>query len=111
MSRIEFNCVEQKMEDLRGYCTTTLDPDKNPYRASELNDDEFNFISGYNYALSHATDTYLTNLDIDEFTEIEALKGMVEEIIKKAISDFAQFSYCDLGEMMTSFIDDHESDE
>lgn len=110
MSRIEFENVEQKMEDLRGYCTYTCNPDKNPYRASELTDDEFNFISGFNYVLSYVTDVFLGNRDVVEGlnSDIKVVDEVIEEITKRAIEGFARFGYSELEEMMTAFIEDHE---
>lgn len=110
MSRIEFENVEQKMKDLRGYCTYTCDPDKNPYRASELTDDEFNFISGFNYALSRVTDIFLENRDVVESlcSDIKVVDEVMAEITKKAIEGFAGFGYSELEQMITAFIEDHE---
>lgn len=106
--RIEFDRVEQKMEDLRGYYKGWMDPDKNPYRASELTDDEFNFISGMNYALSYLTDSFLGNLDMAD--EIQQLAKLKEAIAYKTISDFSEWGYCELENMMTGFIDGHEDE-
>lgn len=102
--RIEFNDVEQKMEDLRGYCKTTYDPDKNPYKADELTDDEFNFISGMNYVLSYVTDNFLANKEDDSKFEFACGKNKMRRVIE----GFADWGYCELAEIMTSFIDDHE---
>lgn len=107
MSRIEFNDVEQKMEDLRGYCKTTYDPDKNPYRADLLTDDEFNFVSGMNYVLSYVTDNYLDNNE--DFSKMEM--GVGKKKLRRAINDFAQWGYSEIAEIMTSFIESHEEEE
>ncbi len=111
MARIEFADVEQKMEDLRGYCKTTLDDDKNPYKADELNDDEFNFISGMNYVLSYVTDNFLANREVDGYCELESLEKLLKEHAEHIIDDFAQWGYAELGEIMTSFIDNHGWEE
>lgn len=111
MARIEFNDVEQKMEDLRGYCKFTADDEKNPYKADELNDDEFNFISGMNYVLSYITDNFLDNREADGFCELESLDKIMKEHARNVIEDFAQWGYAELGEIMTAFIDEHEPEE
>lgn len=111
MAKIEFNCVEQKMKDLVGYCKTTMDPEKNPYKADKLHDDDFNFISGMNFVLSYITDLFLDNLDdfvVD--TESETLKQIQMEIAKKAIESFAQFGFSELEMMITSFLEGEEYD-
>lgn len=110
MARIEFQVVEQKMDDLRGYYKGFANPDKNPYRASELNDDEFNFCSGINYALSYITDLFLAN-DEELETGYEEIDKAVKEITRRAIEEYAQWGYRDLEQIMTSFIDDHGWDE
>lgn len=110
MARIEFQNVEQKMEDLRGYYKGSMDPDKNPYRASELTDDEFNFISGMNYVLSYITDNYLDNY-MGAYGLTETTRKMAEEFARQLIEDFAQWGFAELGEIMTSFIDNHEDEE
>lgn len=73
MARIEFECTEQKMEDLRGFCKTWADPEKNPYTTDKLHDDDFNFISGMNFILSYVTDLFLNNLD-DYITDEDSEK-------------------------------------
>jgi len=107
MSRIEFSDVEQKMCDLRGFCKTTYDDDKNPYRVELLTDDEFNFISGMNYVLSYVTDLYLDNQE--DLSKLEI--GVGKKKLRRAISDFAQWGYAELSEIMTSFIESHDEED
>lgn len=111
MARIEFKDTEVKMDDLRGYCTTYFDPDKNPYRASELNDDEFNFISGMNYTLSRVTDMFLASGPFEMETPYEAVNDFVKSVTEKALQEFVNYGYCDLEQIMTSFIDEHEDEK
>lgn len=107
--RISFK-TEQKLEDLRGYSPHYAPGNMdNPYKASECNDDEYNFLSGMNYVLSFVTDVYLSNA---EHTDGEGTLDKIRaEIRKEVIEDFAQWGYAELGEVMTSFIDGHEDEE
>lgn len=107
MARIEFDNVEQKMEDLRGYCRTFRNPDKNPYRTSELTVDEFNFISGMNYVLSYVTDNFNDNNDFADLDGFPELQKLLKENSDKTIEDFTRWGYAILGEIMTSFIESH----
>lgn len=110
MARIEFKGVEQKMDDLRGYCVTTCNPDKNPYRASELTDDEFNFVSGMNYVLSYLTDNFLNGHSEVFDDEAAVLRKLKKQIASQAIKEFARSGYYDLEMIMTSFIDGHDEE-
>lgn len=109
MARIEFSCCEQKMEDLRGYCKTYLDPAKNPYTTDQLSDDDFNFISGINYALSFLTDLFLNNVEYYIDDDTETLKAIKLDVAKKSIESFAQFSYGELSMYITSAIEEDYS--
>lgn len=108
MARIEFSCVEHKMADLRGYCKTYLDPSKNPYTTDQLSDDDFNFVSGVNYALSYLTDNFLDNIEDFIDDDNETLKAMKLQIAKKTIESFAEFAYSDLEMYITSAIEDDD---
>jgi len=112
MARIEFNDVEQKMADLKGFCKTWADPEKNPYTTDKLHDDDFNFISGMNYVLSYITDLFLGNLDdyiCDE--DSETLDAFKKEIAKKTIEGFAEFGYSDLEQCITAALESEEYDD
>lgn len=102
MARIEFKDTEQKMDDLRGYTDV--------YKTDELTDDEFNFISGLNYALSRVTDLFVANRDCAEglTSDIEALDKFLEEMTQKVIEEYAQYGYIEVSELITSFIESHD---
>ena len=111
MARIEFDCVEQKMADLKGFQKMYWDDSKNPYTTDKLHDDDFNFISGMNFVLSYITDLFLNNLDdyiSDE--DSETLDAFKKEVAKKTIEEFAQFGYTDLKEEITYFLESEEYD-
>lgn len=109
MARIEFDNVEQKMEDLKSYSPYSNQED-NLYASDELTDDEFNFISGFNYALSRVTDLFIANRDCAESltSDIETLDNFLGEITEKVIKEYAQYGYIELEELMTCFIESHD---
>lgn len=112
MARIEYGCCEQKMADLRGFCKTWADPEKNPYTTDKLHDDDFNFISGMNYVLSYLTDLFLDyREDFINDEDSESMKSFKQEIVKKTIEEFAQFGYYDIEELITTILDSYEYEE
>lgn len=113
MARIEFDDVEQKMKDLHGYCKMYLDDEKNPYTTDELTDDEYNFISGFNYALSYVTDLFIANREVTGLeTDLdETLDKVLEKCVNVVIEKYAQYGYMELEELITVFLENHEYDD
>jgi hypothetical protein len=83
-------------------------------KGTDLKDDEFNFVSGMNYALNYVTKNFLANasfciIDKEKATTLEKL---TEEIGREAIEEFMDFGACEIGEIITSFLDNYpEEDE
>lgn len=111
--RIEFECTEQKMDDLKGFYKMYINPEKNPYTVDKLDDDEFNFVSGVNFAISYLTDAFLANYML-ELEAGESIKGLLEikkDIAKATIKEFADYGFEEIADIITSFIDEHEEEE
>ena len=112
MARIEFDCCEQKMKDIKGFCKTWADPEKNPYTTDKLHDDDFNVVSGMNYVLSHVTDLFLDNLyDYIYDKDIHILDALKKEIAKKTIEAFFDFAMGEVEEYITSALESEEYDD
>lgn len=109
MAKIEFKC-EVSMDKLHGISRNFFDGMKNSYTTDKLTDDEFNFISGMNYAVNH----FLSNL-IDNLDEVEELDDSVEMLhkLKKKIAGMALTAAkngvnVEISQLITEFIDSHE---
>lgn len=109
MAKIEFEC-DTHMDELRGFSRVFYDGNKNAYTTDKLTDDEFNFISGMNYAVNHCLARVLTNLD-----EVEELDDSVEMLhdLKKKIAGIALTAAkngvnVEISHLITEFIDSHE---
>ena len=109
MARIEFEC-DKPMDELRGFSRVFFDGKKNAYTTNRLNDDEFNFISGMNYAVNHSLSLILNNLD-----EVEDLDDSVKMLhdLKKKIAEMALTAAkngvnCEISQLITEFIDSHD---
>lgn len=109
MARIEFES-EVSMDELRGFSRVFFDGKKNAYTTDRLTDDEFNFISGMNYAVNH----FLSNL-IDNLDEVEELDDSVEMLhkLKKKIAGMALTAAkngvnVEISQLITEFIDSHK---
>jgi len=112
MARIEYRGVEPKMEELRGFCKFTPYDEKNPYTTDKLHDDDFNFISGANFVLGYLTEAFAENLD--DYAEDEdslTIQRIKKELAVKTLSNFAEYGYRELEEMITSAIESYEDED
>lgn len=80
MARIEFEC-DTPMDELRGFSRVFYDGKALGYTTDRLTDDEFNFISGMNYAVNHSLSLILNNLD--EMEEMDDSVEMLQDLKKK----------------------------
>lgn len=109
MSKIEFKC-EVSMEELRGFSRVFFDGKKNAYTTDRLNDDEFNFISGMNYAVNHCLAFAITNLDeVEELDDsVEMLHDLKKNIAGMALTAAKNSVNVEISQLITEFIDSHE---
>ena len=109
MARLEFEC-DTPMDELCGFSRVFFDVKKNPYTTDRLTDDEFNFISGMNYAVNHSLSLILNNLD--EVEELDDSVKMLHELKKKiaetALTAAKNGMNCEISDLITEFIDSHE---
>lgn len=104
--RIIFDKAEQKVEELEG---TYYGNKENPYKAEGLKDDEFNFISGMNFVLSHLTDEYLETCVYS--TGMKAFDEVLKERDTNLIKDFTQFGYREIESLITSFFNSYKEED
>lgn len=109
MARIEFEC-EVSMDELRGFSRVFYDGKKNAYTTDRLNDDEFNFISGMNYAVNHCFAFALTNLDeVEDLNDsIDMLHKLKKNIARMALAAAKNVVNVEISQLITEFIDSHE---
>ena len=109
MAKIEFEC-EVSMDDLRGFSRVFYDGKKNAYTTNRLNDDEFNFISGMNYAVNHSLPLILNNLDEMEelYDSVEMLHDLKKKIAEMALTAAKNGVNVEISQLITEFIDSHD---
>ena len=109
MARIEFEC-DTPMDELRGFSRVFYDGKKNAYTTDRLNDDEFNFISGMNYAVNHSLPLILNNLDeVEELDDsVEMLQDLKKKIAGMALTAAKNGVNVEISQLITEFIDSHE---
>ena len=109
MAKIEFEC-EVSMDDLRGFSRVFYDGKKNAYTTNRLNDDEFNFISGMNYAVNHSLTLILNNLDEMEelYDSVEILQDLKKKIAETVLTAAKNGVNCEISQLITEFIDSHD---
>lgn len=109
MARIEFEC-EVSMDELRGFSRVFYDGKKNAYTTDRLTDDEFNFISGMNYAVNHILSNFIENLE--EFEEmndsVEMLRDLKMQVGKNMLTAANYSCNIVIKQLITEFIDSHE---
>ena len=106
MAKIEFEC-EVSMDELRGLRCAFYDGKKNAYTTDKLTDDEFNFISGMNYAVNHFILNLIDNLDeIDElYDNIDMLYELKKKIAETVLSAAKNSINREISYLITEFID------
>lgn len=109
MARIEFEC-DTPMDELRGFSRVFYDGKKNAYTTDRLNDDEFNFISGMNYAVNHCLAFAITNLDeVEELDDsVEMLQDLKKKIAGMALTAAKNGVNVEISQIITEFIDSHD---
>ena len=109
MARIEFEC-DRPMDEMRGFSRVFYDGKKNAYTTDRLNDDEFNFISGMNYAVNHSLPLILNNLDeMEELDDsVEMLQDLKKKIAGMALTEAKNGVNVEISQLITEFIDSHE---
>lgn len=105
MARIEFEC-DTPMDELRGF----NDGKALGYTTDRLTDDEFNFISGMNYAVNHSLSLILNNLDeMEELDDsIDVLHKLKKKIAGMALTAAKNGVNVEISQLITEFIDSHE---
>lgn len=108
MARLEFEC-DTPMDELRGFSRNFFDGKKNAYTTDRLYDDEFNFISGMNYAANHTLSLILNNLDeMEEMDDsVEMLHDLKKKIAETALTAAMNGMNCEISQLITAFIDSH----
>lgn len=109
MAKIEFEC-DTPMDELRGFSRVFYDGKKNAYTTDKLTDDEFNFISGMNYAVNHFLSNFIYNLDeIEELDDsIDMLQDLKKKIAGMALTAAKNGVNVEISQLITEFIDSHE---
>lgn len=109
MARIEFEC-DTPMDELRGFSRVFFDGKKNAYTTDRLTDDEFNFVSGMNYAVNHCLAFATTNLDeLEELNDgIVILHKLKKNIAGMALAAAKNSVNVEISQLITEFIDSHE---
>ena len=109
MARIEFEC-DTPMDELRGLSRVFYDGKKNAYTTDKLTDDEFNFISGMNYAVNHSLPLILNNLDEMEelYDSVEILQDLKKKIAETALTAAKNGMNYEISQLITEFIDSHD---
>ena len=109
MAKIEFEC-DTPMDELRGFRRNFFDGKKNAYTTDRLTDDEFNFISGMNYAVNHSLPLILNNLDEMEelYDSVEILQDLKKKIAETALTAAKDGMNYEISQLITEFIDSHE---
>lgn len=109
MAKIEFEC-DTTMDELRGFSRNFFEGKKNAYTTDKLTDDEFNFISGMNYAVNHFLSNFIDNLDeIEELDDsIDMLQDLKKKIAGMALTVVKNGVNVEISQLITEFIDSHE---
>lgn len=109
MAKIEFEC-DTYMHELRGISRNFFDGMKNAYTTDKLTDDEFNFISGMNYAANHFLSNFIDNLDeMEELDDsIDILHKLKKKIAGMALTAAKNGVNVEISQLITEFIDSHE---
>lgn len=109
MARIEFEC-DTPMDELRGFSRVFYDGKALGYTTDRLTDDEFNFISGMNYAVNHSLSLILNNLDeMEEMDDsVEMLQDLKKKIAGMALTAAKNGVNVEISQLITEFIDSHE---
>ena len=110
MAKIEFKC-EVSMDELHGFSRVFYDGKKNAYTTDRLNDDEFNFISGMNYAVNHFLSNFIDKLDeIEELDDsIDMLQDLKKKIAGMALTVVKNGGNVEIKHLITEFIDSHDN--
>ena len=109
MARLEFEC-DTHMDELSGFRRVFYDSKKNPYTTDKLTDDEFNFISGMNYAVNHCLAFAITNLDeVEELDDsVEMLHDLKKKIAETALTAAMNGANVEISNLITEFIDSND---
>lgn len=109
MAKIELEC-DTPMDELHGFGLLTYNGKRIGYTTNRLNDDEFNFISGMNYAVNHCLAIVLTNLDeVEELDDsVEILHDLKKNIAGMALTAAKDGVNVEISQLITEFIDSHE---
>ena len=110
MARIEFEC-DTPMDELRGFSRVFYDGKENAYTTDKLTDDEFNFISGMNYAVNHCLALVLNNLDeVEELDDsIDMLYELKKKIAETALTAARNGVNVEISQLITEFIDSRDN--
>lgn len=110
MARIEFES-EISMKELRGFSRFYYDGKKLGYTTDRLTDDEFNFISGMNYAVNHCINLIIENLcDVEDFNDsVGVLSDLKKQIAKTALDAANRSGNVEISQLITEFIDSHDN--
>lgn len=109
MARIELEC-DTPMDELHGFGLLTYNGKGIGYTTNRLNDDEFNFISGMNYAVNHCLALVLTNLDeVEELDDsVEMLHDLKKKIAETALTAAKNSVNVKISQLITEFIDSRD---
>lgn len=109
MAKIEFEC-DTPMDELRGFSRVFFDGKKNAYTTNSLTDDEFNFISGMNYAVNHILSNFIENLEeLEEMNDsVEMLRDLKMQVGKNILTAAKYSSDIEISHLITEFIDSHD---
>lgn len=110
MAKIELEC-DKPMDKLRGFSRVFYDGKALGYTTDRLTDDEFNFISGMNYAVNHSLSLILNNLDeMEELDDsVEMLQDLKKKIAETALTAALNVVNVEISQLITEFIDSRDN--
>lgn len=109
MARIELEC-DTPMDELHGFGLLTYKGKGIGYTTNCLNDDEFNFISGMNYAVNHILSNFIESLEeLEEMNDsVEMLRDLKRPVCKNMLTAAKYNCDIEISRLITKFIDSHD---
>ena len=81
------------------------------YSATELNDDQYCFISGMHYATQQIADEFAEGLFVFLEEESETIRKIKEEIANWTMGEFKEYCKMEIAEIVTAMLDGNEESQ